>query len=80
MTAPDHFYTYDDDGYRFADRSTLWNGAEASEKTKAGAYKKSAAIARDTVGALPYELTHERARKIGTGFCAVDGGAVRHGD
>ena len=57
--APEHFYTYDDDGGRFADRSTLWNGAEASEKTKAGAYKKSAAIARDTVGALPYELTHE---------------------
>ena len=50
----------DDAPEDYLDRGTLWNGLEGAEKTKAGAYKKSAAIARENMGALPHELTREQ--------------------
>jgi len=52
----------------FQDRGFLWNSAEAAEKTKAGAYKNSAAICRDNVAALPHELTLEQNKKLVADF------------
>jgi hypothetical protein len=43
--------------HKYSNREYLWNGAESAEKTKAGAYKKTAAIAREMEGSLPHEMT-----------------------
>lgn len=48
---------------KYLDRGTLWNSAESSEKTKAGEYKKTAAIAREIEASLPHEM-NDREREI----------------
>ena len=49
---------------QYRDRGTLWNGGEAAEKTKAGAYKKTAVIAREMEAALPHELNEEQQKVL----------------
>ena len=49
---------------QYRDRGTLWNGGEAAEKTKAGAYKKTAVIAREMEAALPHELNEEQQKAL----------------
>jgi MobA/MobL family len=49
---------------KYLDRSFLWNGAESAEKTKAGAYKKTSAIAREIECSLPAEMNDRQRAEL----------------
>lgn len=49
---------------KYLDRATLWNGAESAEKTKAGDYKKTAAIAREIEASLPAEMDNQQREEL----------------
>lgn len=49
---------------KYMDRGTLWNGAESAEKTKAGEYKKTAAIAREIEASLPAEMDDRQREEL----------------
>ncbi|MCK5353587.1 MAG: MobA/MobL family protein [Methyloprofundus sp.] len=49
---------------KYQNRATLWNGAESAEKTKAGEYKKTAAIAREIEASLPAEMDNKQREEL----------------
>jgi hypothetical protein len=49
---------------KYLDRAALWNGAESAEKTKAGDYKKTAAVAREIECSLPFEMNDNQREEF----------------